>query len=88
MVNVWDYVGRSSTPAAKLGSALISLITIGSMVLGLLPQEHFNSALTFLLFVIANNAFVYFKEMEVPVCHKCGAHLKPKITYQKHLCKK
>lgn len=87
-MNLQDFIGKNPTPSARLSSAIISLVLLVSIIFRLMPPEYVQYALYFLLFHLVNHLYVGFSEITIYACPTCGAILKPKLTYEKHVCKK
>lgn len=88
---------QADSPATRVISGIVSLILLfflGLVIFGAIPvmiaPNVMMGVLSFLGLHLINQLYFAFKEFQIPVCHRCGTILKPKIniTYQKHKCKK
>ena len=82
------FIGKNTTPASKITSAIVSIIVLAIIYFQLIPSKYIFYAYLFLAFHIINHLYAGILELKVHVCYKCGKKLEPIIKYEKHICKK
>lgn len=82
-----DLIGKTTTPASRITSAIVSIITLVLIYFKVIPNQLIIGAFLFLGFHLINHIYAGISDLKVHVCHKCGKILTPNISY-KHKCTK
>ena len=83
MIDFESLVGKNTTPASKIMSAIVSAIVLSLIYFNLLSEKWF----LFIIFHLVNHAYVAITELKIYVCHKCNKNFETKKMLKEHKCK-